>query len=589
MSLSERQAATDAAPEQEHDDQMVRAVMAWVHQLGRTLKTCRLYDANNPTVVRFRAECATALDKLLSDHGAVTLRFTSDDVLLGETSLYPAKSRDDNLALPFNRDGARAMTFSPGVSPRELDAIIAAVLAVTGPNSVEDDLVTLLWEAQLDHVEIDYVPGDRDFGSGDGDAGDPVSDGLPWPTGSEVGGEGEGEEVEATSAVTVDDEEEEPQAVGGRSDDWATGELTVEIEAGYEELESMAGTETARFRREFDNEHAVPPVTTALAIMRAALTTGVQADDRAEIGRFVPRLLRLSITRGSWLEAREALQILRSCGEPDWSAETFAQELLQPISISTTVEFLDKQQTHGILEFIGFAKTLGDSAVDWLNHLLAESQQRRTRRLLAEAVAELCRDNPERLAPWLADRRWYVVRNIVHILGWIGGPAILPLLQATMRHPEPRVRQEIVGALAKIDTKQARPILLRMLEGADTRTFSAVLHQLSTERNAATARFILGFLQATEFEQRPTEERRAIYSALAGAGGDEIVPDLEAELLRGNWFSRNQDFHRVAVARCLARIGTPTARVVLERGLLSKRAPVRKACEEALSGATYRD
>ena len=38
--------------------------------LGRTLKTCRLYDARNPTVVKFRAECATALDKLLTDFGA---------------------------------------------------------------------------------------------------------------------------------------------------------------------------------------------------------------------------------------------------------------------------------------------------------------------------------------------------------------------------------------------------------------------------------------------------------------------------------------------------------------------------------------
>ena len=70
-----------------------------------------------------------------------------------------------------------------------------------------------------------------------------------------------------------------------------------------------------------------------------------------------------------------------------------------------------------------------------------------------------------------------------------------------------------------------------------------------------------------EFEQRPLEERRAIYSALAATGGDGNLEDLELELHKGNWFSRYQEAHRQAVARCIARIGTPLAKTVLERGV----------------------
>ena len=36
----------------------------WVRQFARALKTCRPYDANNPTVIRFRAELAQALHVL---------------------------------------------------------------------------------------------------------------------------------------------------------------------------------------------------------------------------------------------------------------------------------------------------------------------------------------------------------------------------------------------------------------------------------------------------------------------------------------------------------------------------------------------
>jgi HEAT repeat protein len=66
--------------------------------------------------------------------------------------------------------------------------------------------------------------------------------------------------------------------------------------------------------------------------------------------------------------------------------------------------------------------------------------------------------------------------------------------------------------------------------------------------------------------------------------GDEVVPELEAELQKGNWFGGGPDDQRRSIARVLARIGTPLAKMVLERGATSRRAPLRKACEDALAG-----
>src|SRR5262249_53861128 len=158
---------------------------------------------------------------------------------------------------------------------------------------------------------------------------------------------------------------------------------------------------------------------------------------------------------------REALALLRSCGPSDWSAETFAQEQLQPISVAQTVERVDARDGASVQEFIAFARELGDPAADWLNLVLAERQNRHDRLAIAEAIADLCRTQPDRLAPWLSDPRWFVVRNVVHILGWIGGNGIVGLLQGVVRHPDARVRQEVVAALGKVDVKLARPLLVR--------------------------------------------------------------------------------------------------------------------------------
>ena len=377
-----------------------------------------------------------------------------------------------------------------------------------------------------------------------------------------------------------------PRAPTGAPTTGPLGDLAVEVEAGFAELESLAPAETLRFLDEYQAEHEVPLATATIAISSAFLHAGVGPADKAELARFLPRVLRQTITAGAWTEARHCLALLRRCGRhSEWSLESFAQELFQPISVSGVVEKLDQQEAPALAEFVALARDLGSPAVDWLNLALAESQQRRTRRALAEAIAELCRDDPERLAPWLADPRWYVVRNIVHILGWIGGDRTIGLLETAMRHPEPRVRQEVIAALGQADPGRARPLLLDALVGADARTFCSVLHQLSVARDARTAGVLIGHLLDPAFEQRPLEVRRAIYSALAATGGDEIMPDLEQELHKGNWFSRYQEAHRQAVARCVARIGTPLARAVLERGARSKRAPVRKACLDALAGA----
>jgi hypothetical protein len=94
---------------------------------------------------------------------------------------------------------------------------------------------------------------------------------------------------------------------------------------------------------------------------------------------------------------------------------------------------------------------------------------------------------------------------------------------------------------------------------------------------------VFAYLQQEKFPERPPEERRAIYAAVASVGGNEIVPDLEAELLKANWFDRDQEIHRHNVARCLARVGTPRAREALERAANSKRPPVRQAAQAGLA------
>jgi hypothetical protein len=171
----------------------------------------------------------------------------------------------------------------------------------------------------------------------------------------------------------------------------------------------------------------------------------------------------------------------------------------------------------------------------------------------------------------------------VQILAAIGGNAIAGPLQAALRHPEARLKVDVVQALRSVEARYAKPLLLPILPELDSRSFSIALQKLGEARDPQVAETMLTFMVAPEFEQRPADEKHAIYMTLGATGGDEVIPELEAELLKGGWFERVNESHRQTVARCLVRIGTPLARMVLENGAKSKRAQVRDVCTDVLA------
>jgi HEAT repeat protein len=591
------QPVPDSAPAPSTPEEaLLRAASAWTGRLARTLKTCRLYDRGNPTAVHFREELAATLVPLLKEHGPLTLTFTSNDVLCGAASLYPARSRDDNLGAHFYRDGIRALTFLPGIEPRELDVLVDAVLRVTGRAGDDVDLVTLLWDAELTHVNVDNVSTVASVDVDGGEAGECAGGArlMPWPGGgagsgapgamTAAGAAGPGAPGTEAPAGDADPGDAGPEP---RSDDWIATDGVEQAEAALVELEALALLEIDRFRSEYDVESQGSAIEGALTLIRECQASGASQADHEELDRFVLRLLPEAIATGAWAEARQAVELLANWPSGAAALEGVLGELGQPGSPVTTsaIREVDRQGAQGVQAFLDLARDLGPPAIEWLMRILADSGQKRTRRPLARLLADLVRDNPERLAPWLTDSRWYVVRNVVHTLGFVGGPAVVGLLKAASAHPERRVRQEVIAALAQVEPRVARDVLLGMLEEAEPAVFCAALHRLSSARDPEVAGTLLRLVLAPEFHQRPAEEQRALYSCLARAAGDEVLPQLEAQMHEGRWFSSGHEARRRSLARCIARIGTPAAHETLQRGARSRNGGVRAACSEALGGS----
>src|SRR5207247_7283071 len=77
------------------------------------------------------------------------------------------------------------------------------------------------------------------------------------------------------------------------------------------------------------------PQSYTLSLHDALPISGSRPEDRVELARFLPRALRRAFAEANWRDTHRLLELLEHCNSSEWSAETFSQELMQPISVSS--------------------------------------------------------------------------------------------------------------------------------------------------------------------------------------------------------------------------------------------------------------
>jgi HEAT repeat protein len=291
--------------------------------------------------------------------------------------------------------------------------------------------------------------------------------------------------------------------------------------------------------------------------------------------------LASALQRAGWEEAQRALGILNQI---DRDRARCADELaaaLAGLDMDVVAERLDEGETADQNRFAAFTVALGPPAVGFCVDIMARADKARARAAAVTALCYLCAEQPELLAPWLADSRWHVVRNVVFVLGHIGGSAVAPLLRTVARHPEPRVRRQLVQALGAVPAQESNLLLIEQLDTRDGQLLAAALNMLTRDKDPRVARAILDCIESPDFESRDESNQRALFGALGDVADDRQVRALESLLHKGGWFAR-RSFQRVAVARTLRRIGTASAMAALEAGVRARSDAVRAACLEAL-------
>jgi len=227
--------------------------------------------------------------------------------------------------------------------------------------------------------------------------------------------------------------------------------------------------------------------------------------------------------------------------------------------------------------------SLGDGAVSPLLERLAEEESLSARRKLMGTLSRLGPVALPSLVAGLKDSRWYVIRNLVLVLGTIGLPEAVPSLRPVLEHADPRVRKEVVKTLTRIGTAAAADALLQRLGDPDLSVRQNVIAALGTLKVARAIGPLADLARQFSALAKEVSTQKAAVMALGAIGDPQAVPVLVELLHRRTWLNRRlNDEVRVAAAAGLGTVGTDPATEALLAESKRGEGPVSHACQVAL-------
>jgi HEAT repeat protein len=487
---------------------------------------------------------------------------------------------EEALPFMFYADGIRGLKLDPKMKPAEFDSVFDALVTAGRGRNSHDDLITLLWQANLGALEVESVPPEQTIflssrrPSG-GSGGDQRGQSFAWGAdGAEIRGE--------MGAV-----------IGAQGlhrdtfDDWRLPDVVAHAPQAYKALVPHFETSRERFFKNWEEENQRPWTEQVLTLAHLALTMDPTNEMRQSLSHSVVTWVASALQKADWNEAEASLELLREVDPERLYSEGSLGDAIKEVDGTVIAEQLDEADPRDQARVAALIVHMGKPAIELAANVMSLCERARPRAAASTALCYVCGDQPELLRPLLHDSRWYVVRNAVMVLGEIGGAGVVELLRIASTHHEPRVLREVVRSLGSVSRAERTPVLIQQLSSRDPQLVSSALSMLIREPHPRITRAILDRIAARDFDNLTPDLQRAFINTLSEVADDATVPALEHLLMRdGGWFAM-RTITRDAAARILQRVGTDRAIAVLERGLRSKTEAIRSACLSAM-GRTKR-
>ncbi len=514
---------------------MVERLAEMLSDLSRAVRGAAIYPHRHPTRDRLLARLHERVDALLSEVGSLEFKVTSRGLTFGGD---PLVSRDGSAAFIavelFSRQ-VDSLTFRSGGDASAMEALTDLIRTPPETVRAEGGAAEFLRSRGVTAVAVEEV----DF------------DGILKRREESDEATRYGNELEPMAGVTPT-EAPRPQVL----EDQGTPEVTQEewLEAKLSELDaaSALGTYKAVLKDVFLNLRATGALNLPSFTERVA------------------RRLGRHLTEGKAPEidevARAALRELATAQVLELLAAAFVQR-------STP----DREAIGTIFQAVP------DRSIPALLSALAQEESPFGRRALLTALGRFGDKVAPFLREWLADERWFVVRNAIALLTEVGEAKDAPALLPFLNHANPKVRVETLRFFTRFPVSASERAIIRLVEDPDPEVRQRAVFTLGARGGRQSFEFLTRLARKPFLGQGEAEMRANAIRGLGRMGGEEAVAFLRGILTSGGILDqRGHAVVQKAAVEALVEVGGERARSALAAARRRLRGDALRTAEDFL-------
>jgi Ca2+-binding EF-hand superfamily protein len=551
-----------------------------VQLLNNTLKSLLLYPANNPLPKEFKRKLHLGLTEFLDEHDELKVDIEASRLLYEGVVVYEEGAKEEGLVHLLHQDGVRELAFVKGLEAFEIDDFLEVMELCLKSRDLEEDLVTMLWEKDLNNVKYLVV--------------DDLLD-VDVPAAEDVPDNWDFDKLYQSEAGFFD---QGPETRGDEVEDQLSRYQQKYTRELLRKLKEFSPDEVESIQKLLDMENQTRSLDEFLDVLTEVL---VAEKDPEEFNRMMEAMARVSDALVTVTDFSSSANVIRrleslanemgeSSRQTDPSSQGKAEIIARVIDqagaeerISRISQILNEKEGLDLNLVQRYLLSLSRNSITPMIHMLRDIKEFNIRRMVCEVLAKKAEGNPELLREGLSDRLWYVVRNVVSVIGLIGSEEGVRLLKPVARHRDLRVRKEIVSSLLKIPGRQAGELMVGFLTDEDKRVRLLASRGLARRREEKAIPVLLEILKDDGFRESSPDEKKSMLESFAVIAREQAIPVLTRTITKRSLLKRDKHNEtRVFAIGALGLIQAPPAEESLRQLSKKRNKVIRRACEAAL-------
>ncbi len=532
---------------------------------GKAVRAYQLYLPNNPMHARALDAVRESFVALWTQTDSIELQMSETQFLWEKRPVFEEADRaTDSLPWTFYKDGIRELRMEKGFEGADLNLLLDILQRIRKASADDDDLLTMLWEAEFSALQYKYV----DIGT----EGTSELEGMePSETRERImaPAQAEADTPLKSSIAKMEDYDSTLYFLDDREIEYLQSEIRRDFSS------DLRGTVLASLFDTFEQERD-PTVREEICGILDYFLLVLLAATQFRTAAY--------LLREAGITAERAAEIL----QPQRQRLTDLAELLSdPSALSQLLEALeDTALRPPQVELNELFLQLKPRALETVLGWIGRSNNAELRALLENAASRLAASHTGELIRLIGSDDDVVVTEAIRRAAALKTPAAVPALGRLLTVATPEIRIAAVTALTEIGSPGALQVLERAISDEDRDIRIAAVRALGARGSKPALPRIETTVKAKEMRDANLTEKMAFFEAYGTLCGDQGIPLLDGLLHAKGFLAKKEDIElRACAAMALGKIGSQRALDSLNKAAADKEIIVRNAVSRAIRGA----